>query len=89
MTPTAGPPPDRLITLVEERRPAILDVIRKARRHITLSLFRCNDDAILGELAAATARGVAVDVLVTSRAKGGRRKFEKLWRALVAAGASV
>jgi phosphatidylserine/phosphatidylglycerophosphate/cardiolipin synthase-like enzyme len=89
MTPTAGAPPDRLITLVEERRPAILDVIRKARRHITLSLFRCNDDAILGELAAATARGVAVDVLVTSRAKGGRRKIEKLWRALEAAGASV
>src|SRR5207253_8838822 len=58
-------------------------------RQITLSLFRCNDEAIFDELGAATARGVAVDVLITSRAKGGRKKIEKLWRALEAAGASV
>jgi cardiolipin synthase A/B len=86
---TAGVPVDRLITAVDARRPAILDVIRGARRQITLSLFRCNDPAILDELAAATARGVAVDVLVTSRAKGGRKKIEKLWRALEGTGAAV
>ena len=65
--------PDRLIVNLDERRAALIDVIRGARRQITLSLFRCNDDAIFAELAAATARGVAVDVLVTSRVKGGKK----------------
>jgi len=89
MTTRPGPPPDQLITAVDQRRPAILDAIRGARRQVTLSLFRCNDTAILDELADATARGVVVDVLVTSRAKGGRKKIEKLWGALEATGAAV
>jgi phosphatidylserine/phosphatidylglycerophosphate/cardiolipin synthase-like enzyme len=89
MTAAVKTPPDQLIAAVEARRPAILDVIRAARRQITLSLFRCNDPAILDELAAATARGVAVDVLVTSRAKGGRKKIDKLWRALEGTGAAI
>lgn len=80
---------DRLITAIEERRPAIVELIRGARRQITLSLFRCNDAAIFAELEAAVARGVAVDVLVTSRAKGGRKKIEKLWDALEHTGAAV
>jgi phosphatidylserine/phosphatidylglycerophosphate/cardiolipin synthase-like enzyme len=80
---------DRLITAIDQRRPAILDAIRSAKRLITLSLFRCNDDAVFEELAAATARGVAVEMLVTSRAKGGRKKLEKLWRALEHTGADV
>jgi phosphatidylserine/phosphatidylglycerophosphate/cardiolipin synthase-like enzyme len=81
--------PDRFVTAVDERRPAIIDVIRRARRRLTLSLFRCNDSEILAELAAAVARGVTVEVLVTSRAKGGRKKIEKLWRALEQTGADV
>jgi phosphatidylserine/phosphatidylglycerophosphate/cardiolipin synthase-like enzyme len=89
MTPTETETSDRLITAAADRRPALLEVIRKARRQITLSLFRCNDDELLDELAAATARGVAVQVLVTSRAKGGRKKIEKLWRALERTGADV
>ena len=75
-------PPDRVITSPAERRSTVLDVIRGATRTIALSLFRCNDAEIFGELAAATARGVAVEVLVTSRAKGGQKKLDKLWRAL-------
>jgi phosphatidylserine/phosphatidylglycerophosphate/cardiolipin synthase-like enzyme len=89
MTSDRRVPPDRLIVNVEDRRPAVLDVIRQAQRRITLSLFRCNDDAVLAELTAATARGVAVEVLVTSRAKGGRKKMAKLWRALEETGASL
>ena len=81
--------PDRLVTAVGERRGVLLDVIRGARTRITLSLFRCNDAEIFAELAAATARGVIVEVLVTSRAKGGRKKMQKLWRALEDTGASV
>jgi cardiolipin synthase A/B len=88
---TAGPglPPDRLVVAVEDRRPALLEVIRGARRRITLSLFRCNDAAVFEELTAAAARGVLVEVLVTSRAKGGRKKMAALWRALEETGATL
>lgn len=89
MTADRGIPPDRLVVSVDERRAVLLDVIRGARRRITLSLFRCNDDAVFEELTAATARGVTVEVLVTSRAKGGAKKMAKLWRALELTGASL
>jgi phosphatidylserine/phosphatidylglycerophosphate/cardiolipin synthase-like enzyme len=82
-------PLDRLYVAMEDRRPALVDAIRRARREITLSLFRCNDEAIVDELAAATARGVAVDVLVTSRSKGGHRRRQKLWDALGRTGATL
>ena len=42
--------PDRLVVSAEERRPALLDVIRQARTRITLSLFRCNDQAVFDAL---------------------------------------
>jgi phosphatidylserine/phosphatidylglycerophosphate/cardiolipin synthase-like enzyme len=89
MPAAADRSPDRLIASVDERRQAVLDVIRQARRRITLSLFRCNDALIFAELAAAVARGVEVEVLVTSRARGGRKKLERLWRALEQTGAMV
>lgn len=89
MTAGSRVPSDRLVVSVDERRAALLDVIRKARSRITLSLFRCNDAAVFEELTAATARGVTVEVLVTSRAKGGRKKMAKLWRALEQTGASL
>jgi phosphatidylserine/phosphatidylglycerophosphate/cardiolipin synthase-like enzyme len=85
---TAGPP-DRLVVSTKERREALLGVIRGARARISLSLFRCNDDAVFAELAAAAARGVAVEALVTSRARGGQKKIAKLWRALEDTGATV
>jgi cardiolipin synthase len=80
---------DRLIVSIEQRREAVLDVIRQARHRITLSLFRCTDDEVFAELAAATRRGVAVEALVTSRAKGGKKKLAKLWSTLEHTGASV
>ena len=81
--------PDRLVVSAEERLAALLDVIRQARSRITLSLFRCNDQAVFDALQAAAGRGVAVEVLVTSRAKGGKKKMAKLWRALEQTGASL
>ena len=89
MTARDGVTPDRLVSAVEERRPALLDAIRGARARLTLSLFRCNDEAIIEELAAAAARGVLIEILVTSRAKGGRKRQHKLWRALEQTGAAV
>jgi cardiolipin synthase A/B len=82
-------PVDRLVVAVEDRRPALVDVIRRARREITLSLFRGNDDDMFAELGAATARGVVVDVLVTSCGKGGPKRRLKLWNALERTGASI
>jgi phosphatidylserine/phosphatidylglycerophosphate/cardiolipin synthase-like enzyme len=78
-----------LILAVDERRGAILDVIRKARRRLILSLFRCNDEAIFNELTYAVDRGVAVEVIITSRAKGGRGKLDQLRDALDQTGATV
>ena len=89
MSGTDAKAPDRLVTAVDERREMLIEVIRGARERITLSLFRCNDEEILAELASATRRGVVVDVLVTSRAKGGRKRRQKLWRALADTGAAL
>src|SRR5829696_999932 len=71
------------------RRGAVLDVFRQARAHLWLSLFRCNDKEVFRELKAAVGRGVDVEVLVTSRAKGGKKKLRKLWRRLEDTGATV
>ena len=87
--PSRRRPPDRVVTSPGERRTAVLDVIRQARTRIGLSLFRCNDKEIFAELQRAVARGVAVEVLVTSRAKGGKKKLKKLWSALEATGATI
>jgi phosphatidylserine/phosphatidylglycerophosphate/cardiolipin synthase-like enzyme len=90
MTKTSTPhPPDRVVTAVNERRPAIVDVIRGAKRELTLSLFRCKDKSIFEELKRAASRGVAINVLVTSRAKGGHKKLPKLWSELADIGATI
>jgi phosphatidylserine/phosphatidylglycerophosphate/cardiolipin synthase-like enzyme len=79
---------DRVITAPAGRRDAVLNSIRRARRQLTLSLFRCTDDAIVAELAGAVDRGVHVDILVTSRSKG-RKKLSRLWDALETTGAAI
>jgi len=79
---------DRVITAPAERREAVVNTIRRARRRLILSLFRCTDDAIIAELARAVDRGVQVDVLVTSRSKG-RKKLRQLWDALETTGAAI
>jgi len=78
-----------LILAVDERRGAILEIIRNAKRSLALSLFRCNDEAIFNELSYAVGRGVDVEVIITSRAKGGRGRLEKLREDLDATGATV
>src|SRR5712692_10570727 len=82
-------PHDRVIISPEARRAAVLEVIAGARRAIALSLFRCNDPEIFAELTRATARGVAVDVLVTPRAQGNPKKLERMRDALSRTGAIV
>ena len=89
VSPTSSVPPDRIILATADRRSAVLDVIRGAQRRLSLSLFRCNDKEIFRELRAAVTRGVDVEVLVTSRAKGGKKKLRKLWQRLEDTGAVV
>ena len=86
---TPSLPADRVVTARVERRDVVLDLIRGAQARITLSLFRCSDKAVFEELTVAVNRGVAVEVLVTSRAKGGQKKLGKLWRRLERTGAAV
>jgi phosphatidylserine/phosphatidylglycerophosphate/cardiolipin synthase-like enzyme len=67
----------------------VVQTIRQARQRLVLSLYRCNDKAIFDELKQARDRGVQVDVLVTSRSSGGRKRLKKLWRALEETGVSL
>ena len=90
MTKTSrGRLPDRIVTAPAARREAVLEAIHGAESRITLSLFRCTDKAVFGELAAAVDRGVDVQVLVTTRAKGGKKKLKKLWKRLEDTRASI
>jgi cardiolipin synthase len=80
---------DRVVTSLADRRNTILQTIRGAERRLSLSLFRCNDKEIFAELAGAVERGVEVEILTTARAKGGRKRLEKLWKRLERTGATV
>lgn len=82
-------PQDRIVISPGEHRDVVLDTIRAARLRIVLSLFRCNDRAVFRALGDAVNRGVDVQVLVTSRAKGGTKKLQKLWDRLEDTGAVV
>lgn len=73
----------------EERLPAVQSVIAGARERLILSLFRCDDFRVLDALSAAVDRGVAVEVIITRRAKGGRKSLKALVAFLESMGASV
>jgi phosphatidylserine/phosphatidylglycerophosphate/cardiolipin synthase-like enzyme len=82
-------PADAVVTATADRREAVLQAIRQARSNLALSLYRCNDRDVFAELRRARERGVTVDVLVTSRSSGGKKRLRKLWRALEDTGVSV
>jgi cardiolipin synthase len=83
------PARDAVVTAPGDRRDVVVQTIRQARARLVLSLYRCNDRAIFDELTQARARGVQVDVLVTSRSGGGKKRLRKLWRALEETGVSI
>lgn len=82
-------PTQRVYIEPRERRQALLDFIGRARRRLVLSLFRCNDYAVIDALADALDRGVKVEALLTKRAKGGKKVLKRLWAALEGIGARV
>ena len=69
---------DTVVIEPAERRAAVLRVIRGARRRLALTIFRCNDADVLDAVGAAVDRGVDVDVLLTRRARGWRRRLDRL-----------
>jgi phosphatidylserine/phosphatidylglycerophosphate/cardiolipin synthase-like enzyme len=83
------PPSDDVVTTPPDRRDVVLRTIREAREQLALSLFRCNDTLVFDELKKARERGVSVDVLVTSRSGGGKKRLRKLWRRLEATGVAI
>jgi phosphatidylserine/phosphatidylglycerophosphate/cardiolipin synthase-like enzyme len=89
MSASASDPVERIILTPADRRPAVVEVINSARNALSLSLFRCDDQAILDALAAAVRRGVRVRALVTSRAKGSKAQLEELAVFLKGMGADV
>lgn len=86
---TQQPRDERMILAPEERREAILQVMCSARERLLLSLFRCTDFKLLDALAEARKRGVRVEVLLTRRAKGWKKRLKKLRAFLEGMGAQV
>lgn len=80
-------PAERVVLAPADRRAAVLEIIRGARRRLILSLFRCDDFQMLDALVDALRRGVRVEVLLTGRAKGGRKRLQELWALLETSGA--
>ena len=80
---------DQLVLAPAARRDAVLQLMRSAQRRLALSLFRCDDFSILDEVAAAVKRNVAVQVLMTRRARGWKRRLEELGALLRSIGADV
>ena len=69
---------DQVVLAPEARRRAVLDLIDGARQRLRLSVFRCDDEEVIQALAASVARGVKVDALVTSRARGPKANLHLL-----------
>jgi phosphatidylserine/phosphatidylglycerophosphate/cardiolipin synthase-like enzyme len=82
-------PADRVIVEPADRLPAVLAVIDSARERLDLSVFRCDEDAVLIALERAVRRGVAVRTLVTGRAKGSKAQLKQLRQLLKAFGVDV
>jgi cardiolipin synthase len=72
-----------------QRRRTVLALIRSARRHLVLSIFRCDDAAVMQALADAVRRGVSVRAIVTSRAKASARDLDHLRAWLAGHGVAV
>ena len=80
---------ERLIWEASQRRPAVLELIRSARRRLIMSVFRCQDFAILDEVADAVARGVQVTALLTPSAKNWDKRLQDLGLLLNSMGVRV
>ncbi len=81
--------PEQLILAPEERREAVLRLIRSAEERLILSVFRCTDYQVMDELAEALRRKVQVELLLTRRAKGWKKRLRELGAYLEGLGAQL
>jgi phosphatidylserine/phosphatidylglycerophosphate/cardiolipin synthase-like enzyme len=82
-------PEDRVILAIEQRRDAVLEVIRSARKRLLISLFRCTDFPVLDAIGEALRRSVDVRLLLTPRARGWEKRLKELGAYLESMGAQV
>ena len=82
-------PADQVILAIEQRRDAVLNVIRSARRRLLVSVFRCTDVPVLDAVAEALQRGVDVRFLMTPRARGWEKRLRELGAYLESMGVKV
>jgi cardiolipin synthase A/B len=80
---------EEVILAIDQRRDAILRVIRAARRRLLISLFRCTDFVVLDAVAEALQRKVDVRMLLTPRAHGWEKRLKELGAYLESMGAKV
>ena len=80
---------ERVVCKPTARHRAVIEFIRAAQNSLLLSMFRCDDFAVLHELGEAVARGVKVEVLVTGRAKGWGKRLNPLAGCLACMGVTV
>lgn len=79
----------RLITQPADGIHPILTAVSKAKRSISIAIFRCDLKALEKELAAAVTRGVVVHALVAHDAAGGGKGLRALELRLLEAGVTV
>lgn len=82
-------PTERLVIAPGQRRQTIIGLIRSARRRLVLSIFRCDDDAVLRAIAETARRGVQVQAIVTGRARAAGRDLDAVQAFLVVHGIDV
>jgi phosphatidylserine/phosphatidylglycerophosphate/cardiolipin synthase-like enzyme len=87
--PDTPPTAESLVLEPSDRKQAVLDLIRSARRELILSIFRCDDFKILDALAEAVHRGVRVRAILTQRAKNWDKRLQDLGVFLDSMGADV
>jgi phosphatidylserine/phosphatidylglycerophosphate/cardiolipin synthase-like enzyme len=81
--------PDQVILAIGQRRQAVLQVIRLARRQLLVSVFRCTDVPVLDAIGEALRRKVDVRFLMTPRARGWEKRLKALGSYLESMGAKV
>jgi len=80
---------ERLVIAPRLRRRTIVGAIRAARARLVLSVFRCDDRAVLQALADAARRGVHTSVLMTARARAAGTDLDALHAWFAASGIEV
>lgn len=78
-----------LLVLPDDGLDAVLSAVRKARRSVRLTIFRCDLREIERGLADAAARGVAVHALIAHTNRAGEKLLRALELRLLGAGVTV